>query len=619
MNRYPLWKYLLVIVVLGVGGLFALPNLFGEDPSVVITTGDDEVPSESVQSDVLAFLEEEGMQPESAEVLEGRWVLRYGSTDAQMRASDLISAKLGREYTVAMTLVPATPQWLRALGAEPMFLGLDLRGGVHFLLEVDIDAMIEETLEGHQQDIRTLFREERIRFGALELTDDQRLRMVFADADTRDRAVAALEENVEGLELTEEDADGEYRILAAMDEEELQEMRDLAVQQNITTIRNRVDELGVAEPVVQRQGANRIVVQLPGIQDPGQAKEVLGATATLEFRFVDHSDFPFTGDPDGDIPSGSEVFPQREGGHVLLERQRIVSGDRIIDASSGFDQETGSPEVNVRLSGTGGRIMNRATRERVGDHMAVLFMERITETEMVDGEPERVVRELEEVISVARIREPLGSRFRITGLESSQEASQLALLLRAGALAAPIDIVEERTIGPSLGAENVQRGFMAVIVGFVLVIGFMAAYYRTFGLVANLALLSNLIIIVAVLSMLQATLTLPGIAGIVLTVGMAVDANVLIFQRIREELKAGVPIQTAIDAGYGKALSTIADANVTTLIAAVVLFLFGTGPVQGFAVTLAIGLATSMFTAIVGTRAVVNLIYGGRKVSELKI
>ena len=618
MNRYPLWKYLLVVVVLVVGGLFALPNLFGEDPSVTVTTAEGELPSEETQSDVLAFLEEQGLQPESAEVLEGQWVLRYPATEQQMRASDFISAELGADYTVAQALMPATPQWLRALGAEPMFLGLDLRGGVHFLLQVDIDAMVADAMEDHEQDMRTLFREEQLRFSHLELVDGDTLRIAFPDAELRDRALSALEDQVDGLVYETAEVEGDPGITGALDEEERREMRDLAVQQNITTLRNRVDELGIAEPVIQRQGADRIVVQLPGIQDPARAKEILGATATLEFRFVDHSDFPFTGDPD-DIPPGSELYDQRDGGQVLLERERIVSGDRIIDASSGFDQETGSPEVNVRLSGTGGRMMNRATRDRVGDHMAVLFQERVSETQIVDGEPERVVREVEEVISVARIREALGSRFRITGLDSSQEASDLALLLRSGALAAPIDIVEERTVGPTLGAENVERGFTAVVVGFLLVIAFMAIYYRTFGLVANLALLSNLIIIVAVLSMLQATLTLPGIAGIVLTVGMAVDANVLIFQRIREELKAGTPIQTAIDSGYGKALSTIADANITTLIAAVVLFLFGTGPVQGFAVTLAIGLATSMFTAIMGTRAVINLIYGGRKVSELKI
>ncbi|MFP4184066.1 MAG: protein translocase subunit SecD [Halorhodospira sp.] len=622
MNRYPLWKYLLVAAVLVIGGLFALPNLFGKDPSVVITQGDAGVPDEEVQTEVLTFLEEQGHQPEVTEVRDGQWILRFASTEEQMRASDLVSARLDRDYSVAMTLVPSTPEWLRALGAEPMVLGLDLRGGVHFLLEVDVDAMVEETMTEHQRDIRTLLREERIRYAGLTLDEGQQLRLSFSEADQREQARALLEEEIDGLSYRAEEVDGEYRLNATMAEEALAEMRDLAVQQNLTTLRNRVDELGVAEPVVQRQGAERIVVQLPGIQDPAQAKEILGATATLEFRFVDPSHFPFTGDPE-DPPAEAEVFPQRDEdrdeAYVALERERILTGERIVDASSGFDQETGSPQVSIRLSGTGGRIMNRATRDRVGDHMAVLFQERVSETEMVDGEPERVTREEEEVISVASIREPLSSRFRITGLESSQEASNLALLLRAGALAAPIEIIEERTIGPSLGADNVKNGFLAVVVGFLLVIAFMAFYYRTFGLVSNLALLANLVIIVAVLSMLQATLTLPGIAGIVLTVGMAVDANVLIFQRIREELSNGAPVQTAIDAGYGKALSTIADANVTTLIAALVLFLFGNGPVQGFAVTLAIGLITSMFTAIMGTRAVINLIYGGRKVSELKI
>ncbi|MCG5530394.1 protein translocase subunit SecD [Halorhodospira halochloris] len=625
MNRYPLWKYILVLTVLTVGVIFALPNLFGEDPSVVITTEDGEVPAEETQSEVLSFLDEEGLSPEVHEVLEERWILRYDSTDRQMRASDMISAKLGRDYSVAMTLVPATPQFLRAIGAEPMFLGLDLRGGVHFLLQVDLDAMVSDTLEGYERDIRTLMREERIRYSSIEVSDEQDLRLIFTSEDLRARAEGVISEQVEGIGIDKQPSNGDYLLVVKLDEDDLREMRNLAVQQNITTLRNRVDELGVAEPIVQRQGSDRIVVQLPGVQDPAQAKEILGATATLEFRFVDHSDFPFTGDPDDPdaVPAGSELFPTRNVEHtndyVLLERDYIVTGERIIDASSGYDQQTGSPEVNIRLSGTGGRIMNRATRERVGDHMGVLFIERVTETELVDGEPQRVSREIKEVISVARIREALGGRFRITGIDSSEEASNLALLLRAGALAAPIDIVEERTIGPSLGAENVERGFMAVVIGFFLVVAFMAVYYRVFGLVANLALFTNLIIIVAVLSMLQATLTLPGIAGIVLTVGMAVDANVLIFQRIREELKAGTPIQTAIDRGYSKALSTIADANVTTLIAAAMLFIFGTGPVQGFAVTLAIGLATSMFTAIVGTRAVINLIYGGRKVTELKI
>lgn len=625
MNRYPLWKYILVLAVLLLGAIFALPNLFGKDPSVVITTEDGNVPSQQTQSEVLSFLAEKGLKPEVAEVLEGQWVLRYNSTEPQMRTSELVSAQLDQGHSVAMTLVPATPQWLRALGAEPMLLGLDLRGGVHFLLEVDLDAMVKEVLEGYEQNIRTLLREERIRYASIEVSDEQDVRLVFTSAKLRSKAQELIRKQLEGIELNSASSNDDYMLVVGMGEKELEEMRNLAVQQNITTLRNRVDELGVAEPVVQRQGTNRIVVQLPGVQDPAQAKDILGATATLEFRFVDQSNFPFRGDPNDpdDVPAGAELFPTRDvehaGDHVLLESDHIVTGERIIDASAGYGQQSGSPEVNIRLSGTGGRIMSRATRERVGDYMGVLFIERVTDTKMVDGEPQRVTRTVEEVISVARIREPLGGRFRITGIDSSEEASNLALLLRAGSLAAPVDIVEERTIGPSLGSENVKRGFMAVVIGFLLVVGFMAMYYRVFGMVANLALLANLVIIVAVLSMLQATLTLPGIAGIVLTVGMAVDANVLIFQRIREELKAGSPIQKAIDSGYSKALATIADANVTTLIAALMLFIFGTGPVQGFAITLAIGLATSMFTAIVGTRAVINLIYGGRKVAEIKI
>ncbi len=618
MNRYPLWKYLLVVAVLAVGAVYALPNLFGEDPSVVVTTEDGGYPSESTRSEVLDFLEERGFAPSSAERRDERWVLRYGDTDRQMRASDLVEGKLGGDYSVAMTLVPSTPEWLRALGAEPMFLGLDLRGGVHFLMEVDVDALIEETVEGYRDDIRTLLREERIRYTELKVADGSAVRVAFRSPEAQEEAAATIEEGVEDIQLRTEEEDGEPLLIAAVGEEQRREMRDRAVEKNLTTLRNRVNELGIAEPVVQRQGAQRIVIQLPGIQDPARAKEIVGTTATLEFRFVDESNFPYEGDADDPPPPGSELFPQREGGHVLLEREPILSGERITDASSAIGEQSGSPEVNVRLSGTGGRIMNRATRDRVGDHMAVLFSEQVSETELVDGEPEQVTRQEQEVISVATVQEALGSSFRITGL-SSQEASDLALLLRSGSLAAPIRIVEERTIGPSLGAENVQRGFWAVTVGFLLVIGFMAAYYRVFGMVANLALLANLVIIVAILSMLQATLTLPGIAGIVLTVGMAVDANVLIFQRIREELKAGTALQTAIDAGYAKALGTIADANITTLIAALVLWVFGSGPVKGFAVTLAIGLATSMFTAIIGTRAAINLIYGGRKLTELKI
>ncbi len=619
MNRYPLWKYVVVVTALVIGAIYALPNLYGEDPAVVIATQEGAVPDEATQGEILSFLEQRGVPAMAAEIVAGQYYVRFESTERQMRAADLLAGRLGRDYTVAMTLVAATPDWLRALGADPMYLGLDLRGGVHFLLEVDLEAMAENHMTRHERDFRTALRESRIRYTSLERTEYLTLRVVFPRAAERDQALAVLRDAVEGLAFTTEEDDERFLIIAYLDEDAFREMQDFAVQQNITTLRNRVDELGVAEPVVQRQGRERIVVQLPGIQDPARAKELLGATATLEFRMVDLSDFPFTGDPEGRTPPDAEVFPQRRGGHVLLKRDPVLSGDYIVDAASGFDQDTGSPQVTIRLSGTGGRIMNRATRDHVGDYLAVLFMERVTETVLVDGEPERVTSEIHEVISVAQIREALGSRFRITGLRSSQEAADLALLLRAGALAAPIDIVEERTIGPSLGADNIERGFQAVAIGFVLVILFMALYYRTFGLIANLALMTNLVIIVAVLSMLQATLTMPGIAGIVLTVGMAVDANVLIFQRIREELAADSSIQKAIDNGYAKALSTIADANVTTLIAAIVLFIFGTGPVQGFAVTLAIGLATSMFTAIVGTRAVVNLLYGGRRVTELKV
>ena len=621
MNRYPLWKYLILIVVIGIGVLYALPNLFGEDPTLQISTADGEPPDQETQQELLRFLEEEGLNPTGAETLEGLYLIRFESVDDQMEAADRVSAKLGRDYTVAMTLTPATPNWLRALNADPMYLGLDLRGGVHFLLEVDVNALKEQTVERHVNDFRTVLRQNRIRYGQVEAYDDLAVRVSFREAPAREEAQRLLQEDFDELEFDQEESDGNFYLIARVSEEELDELIQFSVSQNITTLRNRVDELGVAEPVIQRQGAERIVVQLPGVQDPARAKEILGATATLEFRLVDMENYPFDGDPDSPrIPPSSELFQERDGGHVVLQRDVMMTGDRIVHAASGLDQETGGPQVNIRLSGAAGRQFNRITRDHVGDLMAVVFIERQSEMVLVNDEPQREVTEVREVISVANIREPLGSSFRITGLDSSSEARNLALLLRAGALAAPIDIVEERTIGPSLGAENVRQGFLAVVIGFALVVVFMALYYRVFGLVANLALITNLVLIVAILSLLQATLTLPGIAGIVLTVGMAVDANVLIFQRIREELHAGSSIQRAISEGYGKAFSTIADANVTTLIAAVVLFVFGTGPVQGFAVTLSIGLVTSMFTAILGTRAVINLIYGGNKrVEALKI
>ncbi len=618
MNRYPLWKYVLLVVVIAAGCLYALPNLFGQDPALQISTAEGSAPSEQARERIRRLLSDEGVAISGTEVSEDHLLVRLASADAQVRAADELAVALGRDYTVALNLAPATPGWLRDIGGQPMYLGLDLRGGVHFLMEVDIEAVVEQTLARYRDEFRRLLREADIRYGDITLQETGVV-MQFADAARRDAAQEALSPDYLELAFTAEEVDGTPALIAELSDQELREVRNFAVEQNMTTLRNRVNELGVAEPVIQRQGLNRIVVQLPGVQDTARAKDIIGATATLEFRMVDSGNFPYFGDGDDPVPPGTERFPERGGGHVLLEREVIITGDAITDASSGIDTQTGQPEVNIRLSGSGGNVMNRITGGRVGDHMAVVFKETEVQARRVDGEVVREQVEVEEVINVARIQEQLGSRFRITGLDSSREARNLALLLRAGSLAAPMQIVEERTIGPSLGQENINQGLAAVIVGFLLVVLFMAVYYKVFGLVANLALLANLVLIVAVLSLLQATLTLPGIAGIVLTVGMAVDANVLIYERIREELRAGSSTQQAIEAGYGKAFSTIADANVTTLIAALVLFAFGTGPVKGFAVTLSIGIVSSMFTAILGTRAVVNLIYGGRRGVRLAI
>ncbi|MFV8834311.1 protein translocase subunit SecD [Aquisalimonas sp.] len=616
MNRYPLWKYLILIVAIVVGALYALPNLFGEDPSVQITPVRGAVETTEIERQALEVLDEEGKDYIATEVDDERVLIRFGSSDAQVDAADLLRARLGNDVTVALNLAPATPDWLRAINAAPMYLGLDLRGGVHFLMDVDMDAAVSQSLERYQTDFRNQLRQERIRYGRIEVDDDNRIVTRFNDAADRERAYDKLRGEYRELDLAQEERDGQYWLIATVPEEEQSEIQRFAVQQNITTLRNRVNELGVAEPVIQQQGSSRIVVQLPGVQDTARAREIIGTTATLEFRMVDEDHYPYRGDADDPAPPGTVKYPARNpryGDYVVMEREVMLTGEYIIDASSGIDQETGGPEVNIRLSSAGGDMFNRATRENVGNSMAVVFIETRQETREQNGETVSERVRTEEVINVATIQEPLSNRFRITGLEDSTAARDLALLLRAGSLAAPIDIIEERTVGPSMGQENIDRGVMAVVIGFVLVVLFMAFYYRVFGLIANMALMLNLVFIVAVLSMLQATLTLPGIAGIVLTVGMAVDANVLIFQRIREEIAAGLSPQQAIHSGYAKALSTIADANITTLIAAVVLFLFGSGPIQGFAVTLSIGIVTSMFTAILGTRAVVNLIYGRKR------
>ena len=621
MNRYPLWKYALLLVVIAAGCLYALPNLFGQDPALQITTADGNPPDERERARIQGILDEADIAVRAAEMRDGRYLLRLPGTEAQMRAADELEVALGRDYTVALNLAPATPDWLRGLGGQPMYLGLDLRGGVHFLMEVDMEAVLEQTIGRYSDEFRRALREADIRYRDVR-EQRQGVTLAFADAAARDRALERLRPDYPELAfepLEAETSGGQPRLAAQLTEEELRAVRDFAIEQNMTTLRNRVNELGVAEPVIQRQGAARIVVQLPGVQDTARAKDIIGATATLEFRMVDEGNFPYQGGPESTPPPGTERFPERGGGYVLLEREVIITGDEITDASSGLDTQTGQPEVNIRLSGAGGNRMNRVTGEHVGDHMAVVFKETEIQARRVGDEVVREQVQVEEVINIARIQEQLGSQFRITGLDSSQEARNLALLLRAGSLAAPMQIIEERTIGPSLGQENIDQGLAAVLVGFALVVLFMGVYYKVFGMIANLALLANLVLIVAALSALQATLTLPGIAGIVLTVGMAVDANVLIFERIREELRQGSNTQQAIEAGYAKALSTIADANVTTLIAAVVLFAFGTGPVKGFAVTLSIGIVSSMFTAILGTRAVVNLIYGGRRGVRLAI
>ncbi|MCU7936588.1 MAG: protein translocase subunit SecD [Candidatus Thiodiazotropha sp. (ex Dulcina madagascariensis)] len=617
MNQYPLWKNLLVLAVVLIGGLFALPNLFDQDPSMEISASRDAVIDQTTLARIEQALQQEGLAAKGMAIRNDKLLVRFKSSEDQLRAMDLITASLGENYTPALTLLPDLPDWLRGLGAEPMYLGLDLRGGIHVLIDVDMEAAIEQAAERYSSDIRTLLREKRVRY--VRISRDNDLVMVkFNTADKRDQAAEMIGNEFRSLNLESVDEAEAFFVRVTLSPTERQEVRKFALQQNITTLRNRVNALGVSEPLIQQQGVRRIVVQLPGAQDPAKLKEILGATATLEYRLAD-TEHSVEDAVNGRIPPGSNLYYERNGDPVLLKKRVIVTGNQIVDASSGLDQRSGQPAVFVSLDGVGAKRMRRMTNENVGKPMAVVFIENRTTTRMVDGKPVKVKRKVEEVISIANILEPFGRRFQTTGLDTTEEARDLALLLRAGALAAPIEIVEERTIGPSLGQDNIDQGFMSVMIGLALVMVFMAFYYRVFGLVADMALVMNLVLIVSILSMLQATLTLPGIAGIVLTVGMAVDANVLIFQRIREEIANGNSPQASIQAGYEKAFSTIIDANITTLIAAIVLFSFGTGPIKGFAVTLAIGILTSMFTAIIGTRAVINLIYGRKRVKALAV
>jgi preprotein translocase subunit SecD len=624
LNRYPLWVYLLVVAVLLTGAVLALPNLYGEDPAVQISADQRGVEvDEALAARAGEALQGAGLAPVATERTENRLLVRFGGTEEQLRAQEVLREALGGAYVVALNLAPATPGWLEVLGVLPMYLGLDLRGGVHFLLEVDMPAAVRQAEERYVNDLRTLLRNEKLRYRAVTLREDGAILVSFAEPEVRTQAYDLMRRHFDDLVVTEEAAGGDYALAARLSEVAVRELKRFALQQNLTTLRNRVNELGVAEPVIQQQGEGRIVVQLPGVQDTARAKEILGATATLEFRMVDEEHVSPKDMEDAEAgrpPINSRLYRDREGRPILLDRRVIITGDHITGAASGIEQQSGTPAVFITLDARGAGIMADRTKDRVGKRMAVVFIENKVETRRgAEGEPVRVKRTVEEVINVAVIRERLAKRFQISGLDSSEEARDLALLLRAGALAAPMEIVEERVVGPSLGADNVRQGFLASVVGLLLSFLFMALYYRLFGLVAGVALLLNVVLVVAVMSMLQATLTLPGIAGIVLSVGMAVDANVLIYERVREELRAGNTPQAAIHAGYERAFTTILDSNVTTIIAALALFGLGSGPIRGFAVTLIIGIVTSMFTAIVGTRAVINLVYGGRRVPALSI
>ncbi|MEE8364642.1 MAG: protein translocase subunit SecD [Gammaproteobacteria bacterium] len=621
VNHYPPWKNILLILVVLFGLIYAAPNLYGEDPAVQISHRVKLV-NESELSYISNLLRSEGVNYRSIELEASHILIRFDSEDQQLRAVTQIRElleKVDKRYGVALNLAPATPDWLTSLNALPMHLGLDLRGGVHFLMEVDLESAIENSLNRSANEFRTFMRGEKIRYKAVQV-DGQTIKVRFGNEQARAAAKLELENEYRDYLFAESNDNRSWYVDITFLPEVLDNEKKTAIEQNISTLKNRVNELGVAEPLIQRQGDERVVVQLPGVQDTVRAKEILGATATLEFRLV-HGSFTdwSAAQASGRAPIGARMYQRSDGSPVLLKRSVIVTGDQIEGAASGIDTRSGTPNVTITMNAKGADRMSKITRDNIGKPMAVVFIEDKFEYREVNGQKRRFKTTETQVINVATIRDQLSKRFEITGLDSTREARDLALLLRAGALSAPMLIVEERTVGPSLGQENIDKGFKSVVIGFIMVLIFMAVYYRAFGLVANMALTLNLVLMLAVLSLLQATLTLPGIAGIVLTVGMAVDANVLIFERIREEIRLGNTPQASIYAGYEKAFGTIADANITTLIAAVILFAFGTGPIQGFAVTLSIGIITSMFTAIFGTRAVINLIYGRRSVEKLAI
>ncbi|MGB4497646.1 MAG: protein translocase subunit SecD [Methylococcaceae bacterium] len=612
-NHFSLWKNIGIIVMFMISIIYSLPNLYGDDPSVQISHVVNKL-SQAQATDIEASIKSTGAPIKNVEFNNGKVLARLTNTDDQMKVADLLRDKMGNDYTVALNLAPTTPPWLQNLGAQAMYLGLDLRGGVHFLLEVDMDAAVKQAEERYNDDLRLALRDAKIHYQAVS-KDNGFIKITLKSADEKPELMALLNKDFRGLTITEPEA--AEQVWLKMSETDVREIKKNAVSQNMTTLRNRVNELGVAEPVIQQQGENRIMVQLPGVQDTSRAKEILGTTATLEYRLVD-TEHDVQQAVSGHVPLGSRLYYEKNGNPILLDKRIIITGDQIVDSASSSDDD-GRPSVSISLNGIGAAKMGKLTQVSIGKPMAVVFIEYKNETRIVNGQKVRHKEKVEKVISVATIQGVFSKRFQTTGLDSPQEARNLSLLLRAGALAAPVDIVEERTVGPSLGQDNIDKGMLSFVVGFALVVLFMAVYYKLFGMIANMALAFNVVIVVAILSMLQATLTLPGIAGIILTVGMSVDANVLIFERVKEELRNGNSPQASIFIGYEKAFGTIFDSHFTNLVVAVVLFAFGTGSVKGFAVTLIIGILSSMFTAITGTRMIINWIYGDKRVEKLSI
>lgn len=627
MNQYPAWKYILILLILVVGGIYALPNVFGEDPAIQVATNRSSgTISTSLLGDIEGLLKRKKIDFMRA-VQDGNNIeVRFFDTEAQLKARDIVQRELGQNYTVALNLLPATPAWLQSINGKPMYLGLDLRGGVHFLLQVDMTAVVKKAVQSYASDIRAAMRDKDLRYLSVRPMPNNTILAKFRSEADREKGHDIIKDSGNDLVLNDQPGDRTFDTVIQLSKQALEEKRNFAINQNIESLRNRVNELGVAEPIIQQQGEDRIVVQLPGVQDTAKAKKILGRVATLEVKMVDE-DYYSSG-LGGPIPPGDRVYKMRHGGNIVVRNELVYSGDNIVDAAPDFDPQSGGAIVRITLDSQGAAKNQRVTGENINKRMAVIYREdRVVDkldangNPVLDdkGNPVKVKKTTEDVITAPVIRSQLGKRFQIEGLDSVEEANELALLLRAGALAAPVQIVEERTIGPSLGKDNVAQGMMSIQIGLAAVILFMAFYYRVFGIIADIALITNVVLIVAILSIIQATLTLPGIAGILLTVGMAVDANVLIFERIREELRNGNTPQASIAAGYEKAFGTIADSNITTLIAGVTLFNFGTGPIKGFAITLSIGILTSMFTAIMVSRAITNLGFGGRKLKSIPI